>query len=81
MICFRRDCKSSSARKNEAYRLELPGIAERPGSSRASGRPEAEIKTIYLGCAAVILMKYFSIVKRKEASHEVSDAWRNSDKH
>jgi len=54
--------------------LELPRIGERPDSSRAS-------ETIYLGCAAVILMKYFSIVKRKEAAHEVSDAWRNSDKH
>ena len=35
-----RGCLSNPARQNEAYRLELPGIGERPGSSWSSGYPE-----------------------------------------
>jgi hypothetical protein len=40
-LILRRDCPANPARKNEDYKLELPGTGERPGSSWASGCPEA----------------------------------------
>ena len=40
MFFRRRGCMSSSARINEAYSLELPGIGEWPGNSWSSGCPE-----------------------------------------